>query len=153
MELAEPPKTIIDIGCGTGQATLLLAAHAENVIGMDPSPGQVKEAQAQAEKLGEVAKKLRFVVGGAEDLTVSGVAPGGVDLITAAQCAHWFDLEKFYVEAKAAMSEKGSLALWCYTRPTISNCPDAEAAFQEVRLHFKHPPYLRSATPSPKLTK
>lgn len=133
MESTELPKTIIDIGCGTGQATFLLANHAEAVIGMDPSPGQVKEAQEQAEKLGEIAKKLRFVVGGAEDLSVSGVAPGSVDLITAAQCAHWFDLPKFYEEAKTTLSENGSVALWCYTRPTISNCPEAEAAFEHVR--------------------
>lgn len=101
---------------------------------MDPSEGQIKEAEAQAAKLGEVAEKIRFVQGGAEDLTVSGIAPAHVDLITAAQCAHWFDLPVFYEQAKAALSPQGVLALWCYTRPMIANCPDAEDALRIVRI-------------------
>ena len=101
---------------------------------MDPSEGQVKEAQAQAETLDEAAQKLTFVVGGAEDLTASGLPAGSVDLITAAQCAHWFDLPKFYEEAKAALTENGAIALWCYTRPQIVDCPEAEAAFEKVRV-------------------
>ena len=126
----------MDIGCGTGQATLLLAYNAKHVVGMDPSEGQVKEAQIQAETQGELSKHLRFVVGGAEDLSPAGTPEGGFDLITAAQCAHWFDLPKFYEQAKAALAEDGSIALWCYTRPQIEDCPEAEAAFEHVRSYI-----------------
>lgn len=130
----EPPKEILDVGCGTGQATFLLAEHAEHVVGMDPSEGMVKEAQTQAQKLGELSHRLRFAVGGAEDLTAAGIPEGGFDLITAAQCAHWFDLPLFYDQVKAALKTNGTLAIFCYSRPTITDCPEAEAAFHKVRL-------------------
>jgi len=133
LEKAETPKTLIDIGCGTGQATFYLSSKVDTVVGMDPSAGQVNEASLKAEKLDTPKRKLRFVKGGAEDLTVSGLAPGSVDMITAAQCAHWFDLPVFYEQAKAIMSPGGTLAMWCYTAPTIPGSPVVQAAFSKVR--------------------
>jgi SAM-dependent methyltransferase len=105
---------------------------------MDPSEGQVKEAIVQAEKLGSEATRIRFVQGGAEDLSPAGVAPSSVDLITAAQCAHWFDLPIFYEQAKTYLRPNGTLALWCYTRPTIANCPEMEEALRKVSTPLKY---------------
>ena len=130
--MIEKPTTLLDIGCGTGQATFYLASIVDNVIGMDPSEGQVKEASLQAEKLGALKEKLRFVTGGAEDLNASGLPAGSVDMITAAQCAHWFDMPVFYEQAKSIMSPQGTLAMWCYTTPNIPHSPLIQTAFSKV---------------------
>lgn len=42
------------------------------------------------------------------------VADASVDLLTTAQAAHWFDLEKFYVELKRILRPGGVVAIWGY---------------------------------------
>ncbi|KAI0914057.1 hypothetical protein F4823DRAFT_574295 [Ustulina deusta] len=42
-------NTVLDIGCGTGQATLDLAPYFANAIGLDPSEGMIGTARASAE--------------------------------------------------------------------------------------------------------
>ena len=44
----------------------------------------------------------------------SGLANESVDVITVAQAAHWFDLPKFYAEAKRVLREDGMMLVWCY---------------------------------------
>lgn len=126
-----PPKSIIDIGCGSGQATFLLASHCPLVIGVDPSMGQIKAANESLKTFNGSRGELKFVQGGAEDLSIAGIAYGELDMITAAQCAHWFDLDRFYEESRKYLSPQGTLALWCYTRPLIVNCPEVEEAFDQ----------------------
>jgi hypothetical protein len=36
------------------------------------------------------------------------------DLITVAQALHWFDLSRFFVEAKRVLKPSGLLAVWTY---------------------------------------
>lgn len=42
------------------------------------------------------------------------VAPNSVDFISAAEGAHWFDLDKFYYNASLALKPGGTLAIWGY---------------------------------------
>lgn len=42
------------------------------------------------------------------------VAPNSVDLITAAEGAHWFNLDKFYLNSWRALKPGGTLAVWGY---------------------------------------
>ncbi len=37
-----------------------------------------------------------------------------VGLVTVAQALHWFDIEKFFVEAQRVLVPTGVLAFWCY---------------------------------------
>lgn len=55
--------------------------------------------------------KVEFRVALAEQ---SGLADQSVELITVAQAIHWFDLEKFYVEARRVLKPNGMLAAWGY---------------------------------------
>lgn len=112
-----------------------MAKYAPEVVGMDPSKGQVAEAIEQAKLLG--VSNVRFVQGGAEELSASGIPAGTADLITAAQCAHWFDLPVFFNEADKLLTSKGVVALFCYTRPTVANVPHVEAALEHVRFWFR----------------
>ena len=75
----------VDVGCGNGQLTHLLAAHFEHVIGLDPSADQIATAVPHA--------GIEYRRAAAEHLPV---ADASAHLVTAAQAAHWFDLPAFY---------------------------------------------------------
>jgi SAM-dependent methyltransferase len=43
-----------------------------------------------------------------------------VDLVTVAVAVHWFDLDRFYDEARRVLKPNGVLAVWTYYAPIIS---------------------------------
>jgi len=112
--LAPSRGQAVDVGCGTGQLTALLADHFQQVIGVDPSRDQIAHAPQRA--------NLRFVAGSADALPVED---GHTHLITAAQAAHWFDLPLFYDQARRIAAPGAALALVSYGVNRISG-PVAE---------------------------
>lgn len=99
----EQTELALDVGCGTGQLSVLLAGRFKHVIATDASAQQVEKAEPheRVEYRGAPAEK--------SDL------PGhSVDLITAAQAAHWFDLDAFYAEARRIGKPGAVLALITY---------------------------------------
>jgi 2-polyprenyl-3-methyl-5-hydroxy-6-metoxy-1,4-benzoquinol methylase len=56
---------LLDSGCGTGEQTLLAAAHGADALGIDVSPRAIKQARGKAAERGlnvrfEVADALRL---------------------------------------------------------------------------------------------
>lgn len=96
-------QLVWDCACGTGQASLGLAEHFQQVIATDASAQQIAAAQAHP--------RIEWRVAPAEQ---SGLAAQSVDLITVAQALHWFDLTQFYAEAQRVLKPKGVLAVWTY---------------------------------------
>ena len=92
-----------DCACGNGQATLDLAQRFDRVVATDASREQIASATPHP--------KVEFRVAPAEQ---SGLPDGSIGLITVAQALHWFDLERFYAEAKRVLSPGGALAVWAY---------------------------------------
>jgi len=92
-----------DCGTGNGQAALGLAAHFRQVIATDPSRQQIESAFPHA--------RVHYRVASAES---PDLEPQSVDLVTAAQAAHWFDRPKFYAQVKKILKPDGALAVWCY---------------------------------------
>lgn len=101
--VAPDRRLAIDVGCGNGQFTALLARHFDAVIGLDPSADQIANAVPH--------DRIRYEVTPAERL---GCADGSASLITAAQAAHWFDLPRFYAEARRVGVPGGAIALISY---------------------------------------
>jgi cyclopropane fatty-acyl-phospholipid synthase-like methyltransferase len=56
---------VLDVGCGTGENLLYLAALGHNAVGIDLSPTAIHKARKKAESRGQ---KARFVVGDALSL-------------------------------------------------------------------------------------
>ena len=52
-----------------------------------------------------------------------------MDLVSAAQAAHWFDRPRFYAQASKILKPQGVIAVWCYGLCCIE--PDIDAAIQE----------------------
>ncbi|KAF7308469.1 S-adenosyl-L-methionine-dependent methyltransferase [Mycena chlorophos] len=118
----------LDLGCGTGQATaeLLRPADGESfgfsrVTGVEPGEKMIREARAFAASLGERGKALSFVQGPAENL---GFVPDqSVDLVVAAQAAHWFDWERLWPELSRVLRHGGTVALWVYSEMRLPQFP------------------------------
>lgn len=106
-KFSEKNLKIVDIGCGTGQLTNLLIPFSKLLIGLDTSESQIKQAQT----LSTTKDFPKYIVGTCYDIPVPD---GSLDLITAAQCVHWFDIDKFYAEIDRCLKPNGVLAIMTY---------------------------------------
>ncbi|KAJ6461025.1 S-adenosyl-L-methionine-dependent methyltransferase [Mycena sanguinolenta] len=115
----------VDVGCGTGQATLeLLTSEGrqgfQSVIAVDPSPNMIQVAK---ESVPQVFKsRIEFYQSTVEDL--SFIADGTIDLVTAAQCAHWFDWDRAWPELERVLKPGGTFAFWGYTFMRLTEHPE-----------------------------
>jgi SAM-dependent methyltransferase len=139
--------TIIDVGCGPGNAARALASHFTHVIGLDPSEGMISTARS----FGGVtvsSEPLRYEISTAEELgsnLTPPIADGSVDLIAAANAAHWFDMARFWQAAARVLKPGGSVVLWTSGKTTVHpSTPNAEAIEKAMQdLEDKHlKPYL-----------
>ncbi|XP_044286330.1 putative methyltransferase DDB_G0268948 [Varanus komodoensis] len=105
----------VDVGCGSGQSSCLLAQRFEVVVGTDISAAQIEEAKRAAHPA-----NVSYVVCPAEELPVEDHS---VDLITAFTAAHWFDIPRFMKEVERVLKPAGCVALSTNTL--------------DMRLHYK----------------
>lgn len=101
--VCEHPDVALDVGCGTGQMSILLAERFGHVIATDASAQQIAKAEPHAH--------VEYRVAPAEH---SGLPDTSVDLVTAAQAVHWFDLPAFYAEVRRIGKPRSVLALITY---------------------------------------
>jgi SAM-dependent methyltransferase len=92
-QLALPQHaTVADLGCGTGLSCVPFLRAGLTVIGVEPNDAM----RAAGEKFLAAQGDFRSVAGKAEATTL---AAASVDLVIAAQAAHWFDLPAARAEA------------------------------------------------------
>lgn len=103
----------VDVATGNGQAALVLAEHFDAVVGCEPSAAQLAQARAHArvEYRRETAERL-------------SLPDQSVDLLTAAQAAHWFDWPAFCREAGRVLKPGGVLAIWSYAYCRVTPAVD-----------------------------
>src|ERR1700681_2154275 len=82
-----PDRVIADIASGTGIFTQMLLENGNRVFGVEPND----EMRRAGERFLGRYSRFTSVAGTAEATTLPD---HGVDLITAAQAAHWFDRGK-----------------------------------------------------------
>ena len=63
---------VLDLGCGTGEDALVMAARGVRVVGVDVSPAMIARARAKAAARGIDAEACRFEVARAEDVARMG---------------------------------------------------------------------------------
>ncbi len=98
-----------DCGTGSGQAAVALASYVGAVVATDASVAQLASAHAAA--------RVHYAVMRAE---FAALADRSVDLLTVAQALHWFDIDRFFVEADRVLRPGGVIAVWSYGLATIS---------------------------------
>ena len=119
-QAAPARHAVWDCGCGSGQASIALAEFFAEVFATDAAPEQIAAAGSHPQVHYSVAPAER-----------SGLPDACVDLVTVAQALHWFDVEKFYEEARRVARPGALLAVWTYPRPEFT---DVEV--DRVFLHF-----------------
>jgi len=107
-------QVALDVATGNGQAAVGLAKHFDMVIGTDGSVEQLRNAQA--------ARGVVYVANLAEQAAFRN---DSIDLVTAAQAAHWFDHDRFYAQVRRVLRPDGALALWTYGLASIA--PEVDA--------------------------
>ena len=80
---------LLDVGCGPGVLTLLLAPLFEEAVGVDPDPGMLAEAESRASAAGIGNARWASVRG--EDLP-AGL--GGFRVVTFGQSFHWMERDR-----------------------------------------------------------
>jgi SAM-dependent methyltransferase len=101
--LAPDHDTAVDVGCGNGQLTQLLAPYFGKVVGLDPSADQIANAIPD--------ERIDYRCASAEQLPLPDAS---ASLVTAAQAAHWFDLPAFYREVRRIARPGAVVALVSY---------------------------------------
>ena len=116
-----------DCATGNGQAAVGLAEHFAKVTATDASAQQIESAQPHP--------SISYRIAPAE---ASGIDPDSVDLILVAQALHWFDMNRFFTEAKRVSKESGILAVSTYTHVGIN--PEIDAILSKF-YHETTGPY------------
>jgi SAM-dependent methyltransferase len=78
-----PGDAVLDLGCGTGQISLPLAAHGADVVGIDVSPSMADRLRAEAGRRG-----LRSVTAVALPIETLVLQPETFDLIVSSYALH-----------------------------------------------------------------
>jgi SAM-dependent methyltransferase len=102
-----------DCGTGSGQAAVQLAEVFDRAIATDASEKQIANAQPH--------ERVEYHVAPAEN---SGIQSETIDLIMVAQALHWFDLDRFYAEARRVLKPNGVLAASAYNLLHIEPATD-----------------------------
>jgi SAM-dependent methyltransferase len=102
---------VADIGSGTGILTELLLETGATVFAVEPN----KEMREAAERLLSDYGRFRSIKGTAEATTLPEAS---VDLITASQAFHWFDIPKSRRELARILRPRGWIVLIWNERPT-----------------------------------
>ncbi|XP_065061553.1 putative methyltransferase DDB_G0268948 isoform X2 [Rhopilema esculentum] len=122
----------VDVGCGSGQSSQMFAPYFQNVIGLDVSSAQIKEANTANGN-----NNVEFLVGSAESLPVENQT---VSLLLCAQSFHWLDQEKFYKEVDRVLMPGGCLAVFAhhfneFEQPSLNRIA-REFAFETLKDYW-----------------
>ena len=98
-DLAPGRQCCWDAACGSGQASIGLAAEFERVEASDLSPAQIAAAPAHA--------RIHYRVATAEN---SGLDRSSLDAVVVAAAIHWIDVPRFNLEVKRVLKPGGLLA-------------------------------------------
>lgn len=95
----------LDVGTGTGTVARALATRGMEVTGLDTAPALL----AEAERLAQGAElRIDWIAAPAER---TGLGAGAFDLVTAAQCWHWFDRDRAAAEARRVLRPGGAIVI------------------------------------------
>ncbi|NXU51514.1 CRG1 methyltransferase, partial [Turnix velox] len=104
---ASTAELVVDVGCGSGQGTRFLAEHFKKVVGTDISEAQIQEARDS-----HSTPSISYLVCPAEELPFEDAS---VDLLASFTAAHWFNTDKFMIEANRVLKPGGCVAISTYT--------------------------------------
>ncbi|WP_327676063.1 class I SAM-dependent methyltransferase [Kitasatospora sp. NBC_00458] len=131
----------LDLGCGTGQLALPLAAHVRTVIGMDPEPDMLRRARAAAERDG--VRNALWLLGTDADVPALAALlpdrrPLGVTVI--GNAIHWMRPEELFRTLHPLTRPGGGVAVIANGTPVWVQDTDWSRALRAaLEEHFGRP--------------
>jgi SAM-dependent methyltransferase len=104
--------TVVDLGAGTGRASLAMAELGWRVTSVEPGKAMLELLHAAATDAGLVVSTVQA---SAEE---TGLDPESADLVTAAQAFHWFEKDRAMDEIARILRPGGGVALFWNVRDT-----------------------------------
>ncbi|MFD5318932.1 class I SAM-dependent methyltransferase [Streptomyces sp. NPDC127098] len=128
---------VLDLGCGTGQLAIPLAARARAAVGMDPEPDMLRQACAAAERDG--VRNVTWVLGADRDVPALAPLVGGpgLGLVVIGQALHWMDPDALFPALAPLLRPGGGVGVVSNGTPLWLQPADwsrALRAFLERRL-------------------
>lgn len=108
-----PNAQILDIGCGTGNYTMKLAAAGGHFTGVEPSEKMLKVARTYLPKGMERAPNIQWLQGKAEQLPIANQSIDAV--IASLTLHHWTSLENGFQEIKRVLKIDGHFVVFTST--------------------------------------
>ena len=124
---------VLDSGCGTGEHTLLAAAHGADAVGVDASPAAIEQARSKAADRG---LKVRFEVGDVLRLSDLGLS---FDTVIDSGVFHVFDDDSRaqYVASLASVLRPGGRCyLMCFSDRQPGQWGPRRVSQDELRAAF-----------------
>jgi SAM-dependent methyltransferase len=129
-------EVALDVATGTGHTALALAPHVTSVIGLDPTPEMLREAEQLAAQRG--ITNARFVEGVAEALPFPHTS---FDVVTIRRAPHHFQsIPQALSEAHRVLRQAGTLAVIDQITPDHPG----GAALQEQMERRRDPSHVRA---------
>jgi len=107
-------SVIADIGSGTGILSELFLKEGNKVYGIEPNSDMRKAGEVQLTRYSNFVS----IDGSAENTSLN---TSSIDIITAGQAFHWFDLEKTRIEFLRILKSKGWIVLIWNRRDKVDN--------------------------------
>jgi ubiquinone/menaquinone biosynthesis C-methylase UbiE len=101
----------VDVGCGTGQLTLPMAARVRAVVGVDPERDMLQRARDAARDAG--VANVMWMLGADTDLPAvrTLLADRSVGVVTVGQALHWMDCQALFANAMPLLRPGGGIAI------------------------------------------
>ncbi|MEU4570191.1 class I SAM-dependent methyltransferase [Micromonospora sp. NPDC023956] len=103
--------TVVDLGCGTGQLSVPLAARVGTVLGVDPEPDMLALARRAALDAGRA--NAAWLLGADGDLPTLGRLLGDrtIGALTVAVAIHFMDRDTLFRSARGLLRPGGGIAV------------------------------------------
>ena len=128
--------TVLDIGCGTGEATRILAQRVGptgEVLGLDPSPAMLSEARRTAARYG--GPPIQWIQGVAESLPLGDDRVDGITIFFALR--NMDDWRRGLLEARRVLRSGGRIAILEMLQPSTTRAALSVRGLELVTARFK----------------
>jgi len=125
-------QQVLDLGSGTGQIALPLAAHVAQVYAVDPEPSMLTEGRQLAEERG--IGNIDWIVGHSYKLTELDLPV--LNLVTMGAAFHWMDRDTVLSELDRRIAPDGGVVVVSGGAPASQEPPPWVDTITKVRTRY-----------------